>query len=355
MDYTTMAGGSTPAAPQVSAEKLQFTGSGTEYFKIWIVNLLLSILTLGIYSAWAKVRRLQYFHRNTVLAGSSFDYHGKPLAILKGRLLVVGFFVLYNILISVAPMIAILMMVAFVIAMPWIVRQALRFRAWNTSYRNLRFHFSGSVSGAFGAFVLRPLAGAFSLGLAMPWAMQRQARYKFDNLGYGQKPFSMEASVGSFYLLALKVLAGLIVPIGLLIGGITMSGGELAGNREAQAMLLGFGVMGFYLILFFLVGPFIWSRYLNLLWNNLSIGSLSFSSTVRARGLLWIMLTNFLGMIFTLGLFWPWAVVRLMRYRVESLALENAEALDGFVGQAAQESAAAGDEAAEWLDLDLGL
>jgi uncharacterized membrane protein YjgN (DUF898 family) len=351
MDYTTMAGGSTPAAPQVSAEKLQFTGSGTEYFKIWIVNLLLSILTLGIYSAWAKVRRLQYFHRNTVLAGSSFDYHGKPLAILKGRLLVVGFFVLYNILISVAPMIAILMMVAFVIAMPWIVRQALRFRAWNTSYRNLRFHFSGSVSGAFGAFVLRPLAGAFSLGLAMPWAMQRQARYKFDNLGYGQKPFSMEASVGSFYLLALQFLGLLILLGGLMAAPFLLNAQEF----DVDSLLVQLIPLLAYLALFFFVGPFIWSRYLNLLWNNLSIGSLSFSSTVRARGLLWIMLTNFLGMIFTLGLFWPWAVVRLMRYRVESLALENAEALDGFVGQAAQESAAAGDEAAEWLDLDLGL
>lgn len=50
-------------------EQLQFTGKGSEYFGIWIVNLLLTILTLGIYSAWAKVRRLQYFYRNTQLAG----------------------------------------------------------------------------------------------------------------------------------------------------------------------------------------------------------------------------------------------------------------------------------------------
>lgn len=59
-------------------EPLHFTGSGGEYFHIWIVNLLLTILTLGVYSAWAKVRRLQYFCRNTRLAGASFDYHGNP-------------------------------------------------------------------------------------------------------------------------------------------------------------------------------------------------------------------------------------------------------------------------------------
>ena len=49
---------------------IQFTGSGSEYFKIWIVNVLLTIVTLGIYSAWAKVRRLRYFYNNTRFAGS---------------------------------------------------------------------------------------------------------------------------------------------------------------------------------------------------------------------------------------------------------------------------------------------
>src|SRR3954471_6399831 len=45
-----------------------FSGKGGEYFKIWIVNILLSIVTLGIYSAWAKVRNKQYFYGNTQLA-----------------------------------------------------------------------------------------------------------------------------------------------------------------------------------------------------------------------------------------------------------------------------------------------
>lgn len=40
--------------------EFRFIGTGTQYFGIWIVNLLLSILTLGIYSAWAKVRRQQF-------------------------------------------------------------------------------------------------------------------------------------------------------------------------------------------------------------------------------------------------------------------------------------------------------
>ena len=91
------------AAPQ--AVPFVFTGRGGEYFGIWIVNLLLTIVTFGIYSAWAKVRRMQYFYRNTSLAGASFDYHGDPRAILKGRLIMFVLFVVYNATLQFAPLI----------------------------------------------------------------------------------------------------------------------------------------------------------------------------------------------------------------------------------------------------------
>jgi uncharacterized membrane protein YjgN (DUF898 family) len=85
--------------PPVSAEgripvPFRFSGSGSEYFRIWIVNVVLSIVTLGIYSAWAKVRRKQYFYGSTRIQGASFEYLADPVKILKGRLIVVGLFML---------------------------------------------------------------------------------------------------------------------------------------------------------------------------------------------------------------------------------------------------------------------
>src|SRR5450755_3739467 len=77
-------------------QPVRFTGSGAEYFGIWIVNLLLTIVTIGIYSAWAKVRRLQYFYRHTELAGSSFDFHGNPIKILIGRIVALVMLFAYN-------------------------------------------------------------------------------------------------------------------------------------------------------------------------------------------------------------------------------------------------------------------
>ncbi len=93
----------TGAAPpqlqqRAAAVPLQFTGNAGEYFRIWIVNLCLSVLTLGIYSAWAKVRRKRYFYGSTLLDGSAFEYLGNPVAILKGRVIVVVAFAAYALL-----------------------------------------------------------------------------------------------------------------------------------------------------------------------------------------------------------------------------------------------------------------
>jgi uncharacterized membrane protein YjgN (DUF898 family) len=62
------------AQPGDAAVALRFTGQAGEYFRIWIVNVCLSIVTLGIYSAWAKVRRKRYFYGNTLLKDAAFEY-----------------------------------------------------------------------------------------------------------------------------------------------------------------------------------------------------------------------------------------------------------------------------------------
>src|SRR5919107_969742 len=75
---------------------VRFVGTGSSYFGIWIVNLLLTVVTLGIYSAWAKVRRLQYFYRHTELAQTGFDFHGSPKRILLGRIIAFIMLVVYT-------------------------------------------------------------------------------------------------------------------------------------------------------------------------------------------------------------------------------------------------------------------
>ncbi len=142
------------AEPVPAPENLRFSGSGAEYFRIWIVNLALIIVTLGVYSAWAKVRRLQYFYRNTQLAGSGFDYHGKPTAILKGRIIA---FVLVggaNLAFNYSPVIGLVVFIPLGAVLPWLLVRSFKFRMQNTSWRGLRFGFRGTVAGAYKAFLL---------------------------------------------------------------------------------------------------------------------------------------------------------------------------------------------------------
>ena len=92
---------SAPAATGRFTMPVAFTGSGSEYFRIWIVNLLLTIVTIGLYHPWAKVRRLRYFYGNTHIGEHTLDFHGNPTRMLRGLLLLAALALLYLSLIHI--------------------------------------------------------------------------------------------------------------------------------------------------------------------------------------------------------------------------------------------------------------
>ena len=69
--------------------------------------------------------------------------------------------------------------------------------------------------------------------------------------------------------------------------------------------------------------------------------------------MIFIAVTNYLAVICTLGLFLPFAHVRSMRYRLESMSLLAHGAIDDFVAENDGEVTAAGDGLAEFMDFDL--
>ncbi len=207
-----------------------FTGKAGEYFGIWIVNLLLSIITLGIYSAWAKVRRKKYFYNNTLIDGVGFDYHASPIAILKGRIIAVSLFVLYQVLTGFSPVLTLILLLAFVVALPWIVVRGMTFNARNSSHRGLRFDFDGHYGQAALAFIGYPLLTAFTLGLALPFVMQRVNKFSFNHHKFGLSRFQMNALVKDFYLVYLKLL-GVLFVIGLVLALVINS---LVSNYKSE-------------------------------------------------------------------------------------------------------------------------
>ena len=193
--------------------QVEFTGKATEYFGIWIVNLLLTILTFGIYSAWAKVRRKKYFYNNTLIDNVGFDYHAKPINILKGRIIAFVFFIGYAFGGQIHPFVSLFFVGLFFLALPWLVVRSSLFNARNTSHRGLRFDFVGKVGEAVRVFILLPIASAFSLWLAVPYASHQKNKFLMGKHKFGLSQFGMKATVGSFYKVYLMLL---IVPV--LIG-----------------------------------------------------------------------------------------------------------------------------------------
>lgn len=349
-------------------ERFEFTGSGAEYFRIWIVNLLLTILTLGIYSAWAKVRRLQYFSRHTRLAGSVFDYHGSPIAILIGRLLAFGLFVVYSIASSIPGPLVLVAVALLGLLLPWMLRNSFRFRLHNTSYRGLRFSFRGSLAEAYLTFLVYGVLTFVTLYLFAPFTHQRIKAYQHGRARFGQTPFAFNASIGGFY--ATYGLIGLIL-IGALIAGLVLFGGAFAGlagliaagesgeppGPEVFALLMPLilATFGLFVLLSLIVTPLFQARIGNLVWNGTRLGDHSFVSTLKVWPLMWIALSNFVLVVLTLGLFMPWAAVRVARYRASCLALLPASNLDAFLADTAAEVSARGEEMAEMFDFDIGL
>ena len=346
----------------VQTHPFEFRGNAREYFGIWIVNLLLSILTLGIYTAWAKVRRLRYFYGNTFLDGHNFEYHAKPIQILIGRIIVIGFLALVNVLVNFVHPAFALLFVPYLMALPWLLNKAVGFNARMTSYRNVRLSFSGTYWAAFGIFVAMPFAVIFTAGILGPLASQLSSNYLGRNLKYGTARFDTNAPLGALYgnwgmtLLLTLLAAAAFGGAGYLIGGVISGFNTLAytgTDTDISEMLAGATIVsaavGFYLalILSFL---FYAAGVRNIAFGATTLeGGHRFSSTLGRLRFTFIMLTNFIVTILTLSLMRPWAVVRSWRYLADNTGLLAAGPLDGFVDQAMPEGGVA---AAEYLDIE---
>jgi len=275
---------SEPPAPETL--RFTFTGSGREYFRIWIVNLCLTIATLGIYSAWAKVRRLRYFDQNTHLGDAVFDFHGNPKAILKGRLLAVGMLAAYHYAFGFSRVFGIVVVGALFLALPWLMRSALRFRLSNTSHRALRFAFDGSLADAY--FVYAPVmllflapsaivawnpanvkwSGAVSLlYLAWPWMHARIKHYQHANLRYGSACADYAPQTKRFFGAYFKVsLIGFCIGIGAGIAMALQFGvfGLRTGGSFWTYLIPVLGMVMAVYVVYLFTGPYLQATLANL-------------------------------------------------------------------------------------------
>ncbi len=341
-----------------------FTGNAKEYFGIWIVNLLLSIVTLGIYTAWAKVRRLRYFYGNTWLDGHNFEYHAKPVQILIGRIIVVGYLIFTQIMTNFYPIVGLVLILPYFVLLPWVINKALSFNARMTSYRNVRLGFEGTYWRSLGIFILMPFAVSLSGGLIAPIASQMAVNYLGNNTRYGNLKFATDTPLGVLYgnfgTTIVFLLAGFVV-LGIAIFGVLAGTSSAIGDLlvsldpggASLEVLAQTGIFGLIIALYsVIIFAFIFYKagVRNIAYNHTLLdGVHRFKSTLSRIRYVWIIFSNFFAVIFTVGLLRPWAAVRTWSYIVSNTAFIQAGEMPVSRNTVDPEGNAA---TAEYLDID---
>lgn len=357
-----------PAAPAIVRHDFAFTGEWKEYFGIWIVNILLTIVTLGVYSAWAKVRRQRWFYGHTVVAGSAFEYHARPLQILIGRIIVLVLIAGYNLAINFVPVVGIFIGIAFLFAVPWFLARGLRFNARVTSWRNRRFDFTGSYWGAWPGFILWPMAAYSTGGILAPFASKSGWSYVLGKARFAGRDIACDPDLDKLFRQlgpAILVIVGGIVlavaGVGVLAvagaGGVFdgLTGALNGGDRDSAAVALLIAAMVYFalipfLLMFALAGLVYRAGVRNVVFNaTVFDGRHMLHSSVNRWRYLGIAVTNFLATVFSFGLARPWAAVRMAKFMAAATAIYAAGGLDHYMATELDEGQAA---PAEYLDVE---
>jgi uncharacterized membrane protein YjgN (DUF898 family) len=243
-----------------------------------------------------------------------------------------------------------------------------------TSWRNIHFSFHGTYGQAaktyLGLGVLIPL----TLGILFPYVQFAKQRFIIGQTHFGQSKTEFDARAGRYYaayaaafgwfllsLLAWIVVAALLVTVVAMIGGVSLGNMDnfrsILSNPATLTLMVIAGIIGYAtLIAIFLVpGAIATARITNEAFGHSSIEGHQLQSTLVAKQLVGLYITNLLGVIFTLGLFSPWAKIRLLRYQLENTTLAVHGNLDAFVASESANVSAAGEEIGDFLDVDFGL
>ena len=384
---------------------IEFTGSGSEYFRIWIVNLLLILVTLSLYTPWARARKLRYFHGNTLVDGHPLAFHGDPKKMFRGYLLVGAMVVVYSLAGQFSPTAGLIAFLNLALVWPALLKSSLQFRLANTSWRGLRFRFTGSVRGAYAALLPLLVPTAIFLGLtgmidpeqqeappawfewAMlsvfplmllvgPWLWWRFKKYQHDHYAYAGLETQFKASLGSFFGVFLKtvgvtfasmlvggLLVGIVAAIGAAVAiamGFSQAGlGDLMQNKGLVFLLLFLAVPLFALGVIAIYGvwiPYFAARMQNLVWSKTGSREFRFQSDLTFRSALKLTIKNWLLIGLTLGLYWPFAAVAMTRLKLQAIAVLSRVDPQTLIGRArTHEGEAAGDAAGDLFGVDIGL
>lgn len=389
---------------------LSFEGSGFEYFKIWIVNILLVIVTLGIYYPWAKVRNRRYFYANTTLEDRNFEYHATGKQLFVSYLIALALFIGYVVIQQISIIGSIVLVIALFLSIPWIVWRSMKFNMRMTSFSNVHFSFDGALGGAYVNFMVLPflfflslyggpiasavvfnaigpsvvagivaailVIGSMTLTLfAFSFMQKRSNTYIIEGIRFGQGEFSTNLNTKTFagiYLKAVGISFGLFLALMMLIGIFFSATVGLEGISELQnsmknpdeatpesaAAIVGAIApvyLGVILLSFFVIAYTHTQLRAYIFAQSTLDNDIRFNSSLKAMLLAWVMISNFFIIIFTAGIGTPWTQVRIMRFIATNTHVDTDIGFDQYISQKQDTQSSLGEQIGDAFDVDVGV
>jgi uncharacterized membrane protein YjgN (DUF898 family) len=254
------------------------------------------------------------------------------------------------------PIMQLVFILILLILTPWIVVAASRFNARNSAWRNITFSFNGGIWEAARVYLGLGAAALVTLGLLYPYTRMRRARFIIEHHRFGETQIRADLQTGGFflaYLLATLMIIGTVVlfTIGMVVMVFATGAAERPEPGGAGALV----PVALLYIVYIAVFAFLRAQIGNLTQNGVVLGALRCRSTLRARDLVWLYLSNIVAILATLGLATAWVTIRMARYRARNLSLIGRAAPEAFVGTVTAESSATGSEVSDLFDVDVSL
>ena len=335
------------AAPEPAAGKdgvtsssgalnLEFNGKGGSLFGIMLGNLLLRVITLGIYHFWAVSKVRRYMWSNTSFANDRLTYHGTGGELIRGFIrfmgvviVIAGLLVLgqmyggpYLNLPEVDPLVTQNILTytvsfLFTLGLPALMVGATRYRWSRTSWRGIRFSFRGTRGEAMKIYYKGFFLTVLTLGLYWPFFRMETTRFWRENSKFGDRHFKFSGEGKDIFWR--YVLA---IPLSVLTLGLYMV--------WYQAYL---------------------KRYY---WSHTQLARGTFKFSASGLDLFVLQIVNLLVLVITLGLAYPWVMVRNQNFLAKHLTLEGSVQLDRVVQQA-KTSGSFGEAALDVYDLPMDI
>ncbi len=391
----------------IESFQLRFTGTGGEFFRVWIVNVLLSIVTLGFYTPFARRRTAQYFFSHTDVAGSPLEFTAQQRKMVIGFLVLVGLYLAFNVASETGQdfAVAVFMLGGAALA-PYFWASAMRFRLGATRWRGLRLQFTPSWGEVYKAswpvFVIAMLwiGVSFAAGMLIepmqatgkagpPRFPDVPAAFWFLVLGavagsilcvirlefnyksllvlrarIGGESGRWKPVYGDFvriWFATLGVLLASLAVVAVLFLAVALASGVAISKRPTGSdfvVMIIFGVLAFLFGLLVLLAPvraYREARMFQLVWNNVGVSHIArFRCGLSAWRYVGLRIRNVILTLFTLGFWRPFARVSEHRMKTESVTLHVKGGLDQLMGRLTrQQEGGVGDALADAVGLDL--